>query len=450
MTDGTGEDAVVLGAGMAGLLVAQVLSEFYRTVTVVERDVLPDAPVARRGVPQGRHVHSSLSRGTQVMGELFPGLLDELVQAGAVVVDDGDLSRIYARIGRYELNPSGRFADPTALALHLASRPFLEFHVRRWVQRLDNVAILDDRALVEPVTEIGSVTGVRVVDRDGTTMQLAADLVVDATGRASRTPALLASLGLPRPPEQHTKVNWAYSSQLMSVTEGRIVERVAMVNPGPGKPRALLVAYEHGQWMLAIGRSADGGAPPVDFAGMLAAAEEVMPPTIAAGLRTAEPIADVVVFRNAAGSWRRYDRLSEFPAGLLVVGDALCSLNPVYGQGMTMAALQALALRDCLRAGRADLARRFFRVATEHVGPAWALNQASDGSGAPTRRSRSVSRRLKRWTVNATLQAASTDVRFAEQLLRINNLVDPPTQLRGRALLPRLLLAKLRRRPQTQ
>jgi len=440
-----GEHAVVMGAGMSGLLVARVLSEFYRTITVVERDALPDTPVARKGVPQGRHLHSCLSRGSQVLGELFPGLLDELAEAGAVVIDDGDLSRIHAQIGPYELNRTGRFADPAALVLHLASRPFLEFHVRRRVQMLDNVTFLDNQDVVEPVVTARAVTGVRVVDRDGAAVEQRADLVVDATGRASRTPALLESLGYPRPAEDHTAVNWAYSSQLMSITEGRIVERMAMVNPGVGKPRALLVAYEHGQWMLAIGRSADAGPPPTDFAGMLAAAEEVMPPTIAAGLRTAEPLAEVAIFRNATGVWRRYDQMTRFPAGLLVVGDAWCSLNPVYGQGMTMAALEALALRDCLRAGGTDLARRSFHAAAEHIGPAWSRNRASDGGSTQARNSRSVARRLRRWTVKAALQAASTDVKLAEQLLRVNNLVDPPTRLQGRALLPRIIVGKLRR-----
>jgi 2-polyprenyl-6-methoxyphenol hydroxylase-like FAD-dependent oxidoreductase len=441
---GRGEHAVVMGAGMAGLLVARVLSEFYRTVMVVERDVLPDGPVARKGVPQGRHIHSCLSRGSQVMGELFPGLLDELAEAGAVVVDDGDLSRIHARVGRYELNPSGHFADPAALVLHLASRPFLEFHVRRRVGLLDNVAILDDRTLVEPIARAGSITGVRVVDSDGVGVELEADLVVDATGRASRIPALLESLGYPRPGEHRTAVNWAYSSQLMSIPEGELTERLAMVNPGTGKPRALLVAYEHGQWMLAIGRASNTGAPPTDFAGMLAAAEEIMPATIAAGLRSAKPLADVTVFRNATGVWRRYDQMPRFPAGLLVVGDAWCSLNPIYGQGMTMAALEALALRDCLRAGRADLARRFFALAAEHIGPVWSGNRVNDGGATSTRRSRSVSRRLRRWTINAVLQAASADVAVAEQLLRVNNLVDPPARMQNRALLPRILFAKLR------
>jgi 2-polyprenyl-6-methoxyphenol hydroxylase-like FAD-dependent oxidoreductase len=283
-----------------------------------------------------------------------------------------------------------------------------------------------------------------VVDRDGAGIELEADLVVDATGRASRTPALLASLGYPRPGEHRSAANWAYSSQLMSVTEGRIVERMAMVNPGLGKPRALLVAYEHGQWMLAVGRASHTGAPPTDFAGMLAAAEEVMPPTIAAGLRSAKPLADVTVFRNSSSVWRRYDQLTRFPAGLLVVGDAWCSLNPIYGQGMTMAALDALALRDCLRAGRADLARRFFALAVEHIGPVWSVNRVNDGGATSARSSRSVSRRLRRWTVNAVLQAASTDVTVAEQLLRVNNLVDPPARLQNRALLPRILFAKLR------
>ncbi|WP_319450206.1 MULTISPECIES: FAD-dependent oxidoreductase [unclassified Mycobacterium] len=440
----TGEHAVVMGAGMAGLLVARVLSEFYRTVIVVERDVLPGAPVARKGVPQGRHIHSCLSRGTQVMGEMFPGLLDELAEAGAVVIDDGDLSRIHARVGRHEFNPSGRFADPAALVLHLASRPFLEFHVRRRVGLLDNVAILDNHTLVEPVAHAGSITGVQAVDSDGVGMELEADLVVDATGRASRIPALLESLGYPAPSEQRSAANWAYSSQLMSIPDGEFVERMAMVNPGTGKPRALLVANEHGQWMLAVGRASHTGAPPTDFAGMLAAAEEVMPPSIAAGLRSAKPLADVTVFRNSVSVWRRYDQLNRFPAGLLVVGDAWCSLNPIYGQGMTMAALDALALRDCLRAGRADLARRFFALAAERIGPVWSVNRVNDGGASSARSSRSVTRRLGRWTLDAVLQAASTNVAVAEQLLRVNNLVDPPARLQNRALLPRILFAKLR------
>jgi 2-polyprenyl-6-methoxyphenol hydroxylase-like FAD-dependent oxidoreductase len=139
----TRKHAVVLGAGMAGLLAARVLSEFYNTVTIVERDELPQLPVQRKGIPQGLHVHAFMSGGSQVLGRLFPGLLDELVDAGANVWNDGDLSRVCFRFGGYALKNAGRFADPSASATYLASRPFLETHVRRRVRAINNVLILD-------------------------------------------------------------------------------------------------------------------------------------------------------------------------------------------------------------------------------------------------------------------------------------------------------------------
>ena len=202
-----GSRAVVVGAGMAGLLSARVLSEFYGSVTVLERDRLPDRPIHRKGVPQGRHLHQFLTRGTQVLGELFPGILDQLVSAGAVI---NDPSRIYTRVGRYELRSTGRLADPQSLVYYQASRPFMEFHVRRHVAALDNVAFLDGHEVVEPITTAGTVTGVRIAHRDsGIATILDADLVVDAMGRASRTPAFLKSRGFRPPSEKRIAASWA-------------------------------------------------------------------------------------------------------------------------------------------------------------------------------------------------------------------------------------------------
>ncbi|MDP7707545.1 hypothetical protein [Mycobacterium sp. TY815] len=176
-----GKHAVVLGAGMAGLVAAGVLSEFYDSVTVVERDTLPDRSAHRRGIPQGHHVHILLSRGIRVLSELFPGLPNELASAGAAVVDDGDLSRVYVRNGPYELKRSGTLADPAALAVYLASRPFLEFHVRRRVAALINVRFLDGHDVAEPIAEDDAIIGVRVVNRDnGVVTAVNADLVVDS------------------------------------------------------------------------------------------------------------------------------------------------------------------------------------------------------------------------------------------------------------------------------
>lgn len=435
-----GGRAVVLGAGFAGLLAARVLSEFYESVSVVERDMLPGHPSHRKGVPQGRHLHALSSGGTHVLAELFPGLLDELAAAGAIVVN-GDLSRIYARVGRYELKRSGKLADPGALVLCLATRPFLEFHLRRRVQALVNVTFMDRHEVVEPLAA-NAVTGVRIVNRhNGVVTGFDADLVVDAMGRAARTPAFLEGLGHGRPTEQRSTTKLGYSSQLLSIPQGSINE--LMVVSRLGQRAILLVACEQDTWMLAVGRPIDAGGAPTDFATMLAVAEDALPPAIMEGLRRAQPVEQIAMFHNPAAVWRRYDRMPRFPRGLVVIGDALCSLNPVYGQGMTVAALQALTLRDALRGGDTDLAPRFFDAVGRYIGPTWAANQASDRVPSSTPK-QSTRQRLRSQLVRATLNAAAHDTTVAERLLRVTSLVDPPTRLRDPKLFPRILVTNLR------
>ena len=144
---------------------------------------------------------------------------------------------------------------------------------------------------------------------------------------------------------------YGYASQQLSMPEGSIAQRLVMFYPGGGKPGGLLLASEHDTWMLAIGQPTDAGEPPTDFAAMFALAEPSLPPAIVEGLRRAQPLGEAVTYRHTAAIWRRYDQMSRFPSGLVVIGDALCSLDPTYGQGMTIAALEALTLRDCLRRG---------------------------------------------------------------------------------------------------
>lgn len=440
--------AVVLGAGMAGLLAARALSEFYQTVTLVERDRLADTPMPRKGIPQGRHFHSLLSRGSLALDELFPGLLHELVAAGANVLDDGDLSRVYIRFGPYGFNRSEKFTNPAALVQYLPSRPFLEFHIRRRVGGLGNVRFLDDHDVVEPIAGSSDrIIGVRVVNRGtGDCTALEADLVVDATGRGARTPGFLENLGYGRPAEERSVTRGTYYSQLVSIPPGMIAEKLVLVFVGKGSAAGGLVAYEHATWMLTVTHlGAADGEPPSDLAGMRALAEQFVAPSMLAGLRSAEPLGDVAVGGYPDSVWRRYDRMARFPAGLLVIGDALCTLNPVWGQGMTMAALEALALRDCLMDGKADIANRFFRAAARHIGPAWAMNQARDRTPSPVGSRRSMSRRFANWTMNKAFKAAESDIVLTETFARINNLIDPPTRLQDPALMARVVLGNFRR-----
>jgi 2-polyprenyl-6-methoxyphenol hydroxylase-like FAD-dependent oxidoreductase len=411
---------------------------------VVERDRLPVRPLQRRGIPQGEHLHNLLTRGTHTLEQLFPEFLDELAAGGATVLDDGDLSRVYTRFGPYGLNRTQKFADPAALVFYLASRPFLEFHVRRRVGALGNVSFLDDHDVVEPIADAPErVTGVRLIDRaTGAGAALDADLVVDAMGRAARTPAFLESLGYGRPAERRSTARATYSSQFVRIPEGMISEKLVLVqgqSVGGG-----LLAYEDGSWNLTVGRLAIDPDPPTDLAGMIALAERFAPPSVLPGLRSAQPLSDVAVFRYPGAVWRRYDQMPRFPAGLLVVGDALCSLNPIYGQGMTMAALEALALQEHLR--RADpVPQQFFSAAAKHIGPTWAMNQANDREPSAARSRRSLSKRLANWSVNKAMKAAENDIALTERFFRVAQLVDPPARLQDPSLLGRVLLGNIRR-----
>jgi 2-polyprenyl-6-methoxyphenol hydroxylase-like FAD-dependent oxidoreductase len=447
MSESSGH-AAVLGGGFAGLLAARVLSERYRRVTVVERDSLPDGPAQRRGIPQGRHLHGMLSRGSLVLAELFPGLPEELAAAGAQVLDEGNLSRTYARLGGFGLNRSEQFADPAPLVTYQMSRPAWEYHLRRRVAALPNVTFLAGDEVSEVLASSPDrIDGVRVADRaTGAFRVLDTDLVVDAMGRAARTPALLARLGYDAPPEERSVAEAIYFSVFLSLPTPTFDEKYALVQLGHGKAVAGLMAYEDDTWVLTVGGKPAADAAPTDLEGMLAVAAQALPPHIMAGLRDAEPRGDVAEFRHHAAVWRRYDKMARFPLGLLVIGDALCSLNPIYGQGMTMASLEALALRNHLRAGDPGAPREYFRAAADHIRPTWVRNDANDRPPTrPTTRRQKLSHRVKKWAMATAFTAAEHDIVLSERILRVTSLIDPPERLQDPALIGRVLLGSVRK-----
>ncbi len=288
---------------MGGLLAARVLADFYETVTVVERDTLPDAAEQRRGVPQGRHFHLLWSRGAQELGRLFPGILEELVGAGATVCDDGNLSRVSIRVAGHELNRSGKFSDPASVVLHLLSRPLLESQVRRRVRAIGNVEILDGHDVVEPIAaQPDRVTGAQVANRDtGAEQTLDADLVVDAMGRSARTPAFLDSLGYGRPVAERSVANANYASLLMRIPPGVLTENMTFVVPEPKRPTGgAFSRYEHDTWIFTIARLAQN-EPPEDLTGMIRLATQFAPPALLRALKQGEPVGDIAFFRYPGG-----------------------------------------------------------------------------------------------------------------------------------------------------
>ena len=428
---------------MGGLSAARVLADHYERVTVVERDVLPLTSGNRRGVPQGRHGHALLGRGLAALGEFFPGFTADLDAAGVPAIDYRDLSEGYLSFGGHLLPRSGGYT--TVPAAYIPSRPLLEGLVRQRLQEIGNVSVLDgyDVISLSPSEDGRRVTGVTIKAHDGDRAHfLDADLVVDATGRSARTPAFLEALGYGRPRENCVKVRVTYASQLFRLPPGTMREKIVLVSPVPGRTTGMaLLGYENDTWMLTAFGIA-GAEPPrelpdiVDFVGALA------PPHVAEALRGGEPIGEVCRFRYPESRWRRYDKLRRFPDGLLVIGDAICSFNPTYGQGMTVAALQAQALGQCLTGGTTQLARRFFRAAAEPIGVAWQFAVGGDLALPEVDGHRPLTMRLTNKYVERLQTAAESDLEVAEQFTRVIGLLDPPSRL----MRPKMLVHAARRR----
>jgi 2-polyprenyl-6-methoxyphenol hydroxylase-like FAD-dependent oxidoreductase len=442
-----GDHAVVLGASLAGLLAARVLADAYGRVTVVERDPLPERAEHRKGIPQGRHAHVLLARGAQILDELFPGLLDDLATGGAAVIRD--LGEIRFSPGGHRLRLQGH--PPEAITCQ-ASRPYLEGQVRARVLALPTVEIVDRCDVAGLVTTAARdrVTGVRILrGADGAEETLGADLVLDATGRSGRATGWLATIGYDLPPEEQLPVHVKYATRHLRLRQGALGgEKFVAIGAVPDRPTGLvLFAEEQDRWVLTL-IGYDRHHPPADPEGFLAFVQTVAPADVSAAICDAAPLDDIVTYRFPANLRRRYERVRRFPAGLLIFGDAFCSSNPVYALGMSVAALQAVALRDSLASDDGDLARRFFRAAAKPIDMAWQLTVGSDLALPQVQGPRPLPARIINAYVSRVLTAAERDRMVAERFLRVAALQDPVTRLFRLPTALRVVLGNLRRRPE--
>ena len=429
----TAKHAIVIGASIGGLCAARVLSDFYDRVTVYERDELPDGPVGRSAVPQGRHVHLLMARGAQEFETHFPGLLDEMVAAGVPILENRPDCIHFGAAG-HVLGTHHRLRDE--FTAYVPSRPHLEWQIRRRVTAIDNVEFVR-AAVSEPRYEPGRqlITGVVLDSGD----PVGADLVVDATGRGTRLPVWLAQWGFERPREDRVDVGIAYATHQLRIPDGLIAEKVVVAGASRKQLLGLgMLYYEDGTWGLTtfgVGKV----EPPHDFAGMCALADEILPGHVAAAIRQGEPIGEVAFHKFPTSRWRRFDKLDRFPAGIIPFGDAVVSFNPTFGQGMTMTSLQTGHLRRVLETPGADLARDFNRAAAKTTYPVWTMNAIGDlvlhrATGPMPRWYRPVGNLFDQF-----LGAAETDPVLAEWFLRRFSLLDslymvPSARLVGRTI----------------
>lgn len=441
----TGEHAVVLGASLAGLLTARVLTESFDRVTLVDRDELDEGPVPRRGVPQGWHGHGLHARGREVFEELFPGLTDELVAHGASV---GDVQADVRWI-----NDGHRLRKQHSGMRGIAfTRPLLEDRVRNRVRSLPQVTLRSPVEVLDLTSWGDRVTGVRVRDRgtEGNGEALAADLVVDATGRGSHMPGWLESLGFPRPAESSVEVRVGYSTWFFPREAGDLGgDFGVIITPTADNQRfGVALAAEGDRWQVTAGGYLGTTASATDVASFRAFAATLPAPDIGELVAGKQPLGTGRLHRFASSRRRHYEKLRRFPRGLLVIGDALSSFNPTYGQGMTVAAVQALTLREELAAAGepADLAPRFFRRAARVIDVPWGIAAGGDLRlpGVPGRRPPKV--RVINAYVGRVQAAAAVDPAVGLAFLRVANTVDQPEALLRPAVAARVLRATMSRR----
>lgn len=427
------DHAVVIGASIAGLCAARLLADHFDRVTLYERDELPDGPVDRSAIPQGQHVHLLMARGARELESLFPGLLDDMAAA--------DMPVLHNLPGEIHFTASGHVLSTgrsgrDGFTAYLPSRALLEWNIRKRVEALPRVQIVRGD-VDEPIFDraAGRVTGI-VVD-GGVTVP--ADLVVDASGRGSRLPAWMQQWGFEQPRVDAVKVGVSYASLRVRIPAGMMPEKMVVVGAAHDRPLGLgMLFHEDGAWTVtAFG--VGGAAPPRDFAGVCALADDVVPAHIATALRAGDQIADMKFHSYPTSKWRRYDKLTRLPGGIVPFGDAVVSMNPTFGQGVTMSALQAATLRDVLAGGTHDLVRRLARATARAILPVWTMNAVADISAHQAQGPRQWWYRPAYQLMDQFLGAAESESTLAEWFLRRTSLLDslwvvPPPWLIGRTI----------------
>jgi 2-polyprenyl-6-methoxyphenol hydroxylase-like FAD-dependent oxidoreductase len=454
----TGRQALVIGGSIAGLLAARVLADHFGQVTLIERDRFPGEPAFRAGVPQSRHVHAFLMGGQRILAQLFPGLADELEAAGAPRVDWFKDSETYTAFGWYPRFPS----DFSAI---MCSRELWEWGIRRRVAAQANVRFLEAREAtgLMPNAQKTGVAGVRVRQRNaeahaiGPEEELAADLVVDASGRDSRAPEWLEMLGYPRPQETAINSFSGYASRCYQRPADFQADwkLLGILYAPPAIARGgVILPIEGDRWLVTVAGVARD-YPPTDEAGFLEFARSLPVPLLYDAIKDAKPLSPVYGYQRMENRLRYYERLPRWPEGFVVFGDAVCAFNPYYGQGMTVAAQGALALDQHLRAQQrhqpngslAGLAGRFQKALAKINATPWLMATGEDLRSPETEGARpDLMTRLTHRYTDGVKALIIHDYDAYKTYIDVAHLLKPPTALFRPGILAGVLGQLARRR----
>ncbi|MFE6281089.1 NAD(P)/FAD-dependent oxidoreductase [Streptomyces sp. NPDC057877] len=430
--------AVVIGGSIAGMLAAAALARHVGSVEIIEAHELPDGPEPRTGVPQAAHIHFLQTGGAEAIEALLPGSIDLLLAAGANRIPETTNMVIYSPEGWYR-----RWKRATHYLI-TASRDLTDHIIRQQVLKDPRVTVRSHTKAIGLLGTRHRITGVRLRDADNTDFDLRADLVIDASGRASRTPQWLARLGITHLASDHIDSGLVYASRFYRAPVPTRGWPVIGVQADPSLPRpgnaGGILPIEGDRWHVSL-MGAPGGQPTSQPDAFEPFARTLRHPLMADLLRHAEPLTDVRVTHGTANRRHYYERLTPWPEGLVVLGDSAAAFNPLYGHGMSVAAQGAVALRDELATGLVPgLARRAQRAIARRVDTAWALAVGQDIHFPTTTGKRpTVADRLLHRYVSRLSRTATGSFHAATSLTDVLALQAAPTSL----VTPRVLLTAL-------
>jgi 2-polyprenyl-6-methoxyphenol hydroxylase-like FAD-dependent oxidoreductase len=439
-----GSHALVIGGSLAGLFAARVLADFFDTVTILDRDVFPLTPDHRKGVPQSHHAHGLLPTGFAIIEQLFPGIMNDLRADGATTASN--------KVPLAIVSPKGLLPLPEVPGEIISfSRVLLEWHVRDRISKSPKVRII-------PNTEVtgllatenhARVIGVQVRERgqEGRTATLHADLIVDASGRHSQAPQWLVELGYAAPPIETINSNLRYASRFYARPEQFPADWQSIIVNGrpPQTHGGLILSVDHERWHVTLA-GMGGNVPPLDEESFLQWARSIPDPGIYEALRVAQPLTPIRGYGTPKNHLRHFERMQRWPAGFIVTGDAVCAFNPVYGQGMTVSALDAMTLKHCLQEQQhspgTGFEQHFQQQLARTVANIWLLATNQDlrfpGVRLSGARSRPGLRFVHRY-MDLVLFSAVVDPEIAQTYFNVITLVQEPRALFRARLVARVL-----------
>jgi 2-polyprenyl-6-methoxyphenol hydroxylase-like FAD-dependent oxidoreductase len=421
-----GRRAVVIGAGLGGLSAARVLADYFDEVIILDRDELPDDAAPRPGVPQGKHPHRLLGGGLKALENLFPGFGNELMRAGAEPLEPG-LDMLYEIPGQ-DVWPRIKLSWPT----YSMSRPLIELTLRRQVERIGNITVRRGCRVLSIVSEahVLAATGIRYKTPAGSRETLESDLIVDASGNGSLTVEFLKATDRRPLAETSIGVNTRAASALFErVDVGNGYKGVLTFPDAPEQCRGglILPAEDNRHQVLLIGRGND--IPPINGDQFMSYAQELPTLTFYNAIKNAKRLTGITPFSFSESRWRHFAQVPNFPKGLLPIGDAICRLNPAYGQGMTVALQEANLLFDLLRtldgSQLSTLAPTFLTKAETLIAAPWAMSAIPDFIYPETTGERPADLEDRLNFQRALGRLAVRDPEVYELLTEIRNLLKP-------------------------